>query len=103
MHYNALHSAETRIMIKTAFIYDYKPGGKVAGKQVRFKRMRNGCVESTSQYFSIANFGTLSRAYAEAVRWRDRNLRWIFDRRFQPKYLDLEKVRSERRRPRRTR
>jgi hypothetical protein len=83
-------------VFKTAYIYDYVPGGKVAGKQVRFKRTHRGRVETTSQYFSIAKFGSLRKAFVLAVRWRDRNIRWLWDRRFEPKYVDLVAVRRHR-------
>jgi hypothetical protein len=81
-------------MFRATYIYDYNPGGNVAGKQVRFKRIWRGRTETTSQYFSIANFGTLRRAYVEAVRWRDRNIRWMNDRSFKPKYIDLVRLRD---------
>lgn len=67
------------------YIYDYRPGGVFAGKQVRFKRQKDKEVESTSEYFSVARYGSPQAALAAAVRWLEQNKRWMSDRRFKPR------------------
>lgn len=74
-------------------IYDYSPGGVAEGKQVRFKRQRDGKVESTSMYFSIARYGSMVAALTAAERWLARNKRWMDDRRFKtrpPRHPELK-------------
>jgi hypothetical protein len=66
-------------------IYDYRPAGKTAGKQVRFKRPARKGVDTTSMYFSRANYGSLPAALEAAKHWLVQNARWLTDRKFKPR------------------
>jgi hypothetical protein len=68
------------------YIYEYAPDGTLQGYQVRFKRtLEPGRTESRSLYFSIGKCGSADRAFQQAEQWRDRNARWLDDRKFELK------------------
>lgn len=67
------------------YIYPYAPDGQLQGYQVRFKRQINEKTETTSVYFSVANCGSVTKALQQAAKFRDKNRRWMRDRRYRVK------------------
>lgn len=88
------HPPRSRHRTGQPYIYPYAPAGRLIGYQVRFKRQAKLKVESVSRYFSATAYGSLRKTLLAAIRWRNRNVRWMIDPTFKPKFLNQRTRRS---------